>query len=50
MKMEHTMRAPAEATVGAIHAAEGDVVGQRALLLSFAKADDEQPPAAAAAA
>ena len=40
MKMEHTMKAPADATVKGIHAKEGEVVGQRALLLSF-----EAPPA-----
>ena len=44
MKMEHTMKAPADAVVKAVGAKEGDVVGQKALLLSF-----EQPEAAAAA-
>ena len=39
MKMEHTMRATADAVVGSIHAAEGDVVSQRALLLSFEEQD-----------
>jgi len=42
MKMEHTMYAKAESVVGALHAKEGDVVGQRAVLVSFEK------PAAAA--
>jgi len=46
MKMEHTMRAPLDATVGAVHATEGEVVGQRALLLSFA--DDGAETASAA--
>ena len=45
MKMEHTMKAPADVVVAGVHATEGQVVGQRALLLSF-----EEPPAAAAAA
>ena len=44
MKMEHTMKAPADVTIDGVHAAEGDVVAQRALLLSFKAA------AAAAAA
>jgi len=35
MKMEHTMYAKAECVVGSTHAKEGDVVGQRALLVSF---------------
>ena len=35
MKMEHTMKAPADVTVKGVHAAEGDVVGQRVMLLSF---------------
>jgi len=35
MKMEHTMKAPADAVVDAVHGVEGDVVGQRALLVSF---------------
>ena len=45
MKMEHTLKANADAVVAAVHADEGEVVGQKALLLSFG-----QPPAAAAAA
>ena len=44
MKMEHTMKAPADGVVAGVHAAEGELVGQRALLLSF------EVPAAAAAA
>ena len=35
MKMEHTLKAATDVTIAAVHAAEGDVVGQRALLLSF---------------
>ena len=35
MKMEHTMKAPNDAVIKGVHAAEGDVVGQRAVLLSF---------------
>ncbi|KAL1514419.1 hypothetical protein AB1Y20_003520 [Prymnesium parvum] len=35
MKMEHTMHAKAQSVVAAIHAKEGDVVPQRALLVSF---------------
>jgi len=44
MKMEHTMNAKADSVVKGLHAKEGDVVSQRALLVSF-----EDPPAAAAA-
>lgn len=44
MKMEHTMKAPADVTIGAVHATEGDVVAQRALLLSF-EADAAAPAA-----
>ena len=35
MKMEHTMKAPADGVVEAVHGKEGDVIGQRALLISF---------------
>lgn len=35
MKMEHTLYAAADATVGALHAAPGDVVAQKALLVTF---------------
>lgn len=45
MKMEHTMKAPADAVVAGVHAVEGEVVGQKALLLSL-----EKPQEAAAAA
>ncbi len=37
MKMEHTIYAAADAVVDGLHAGEGDVVGQKALLLSFKK-------------
>lgn len=37
MKMEHTMKAPADGVVGGVHAAEGAVVDRRALLVSFEK-------------
>ncbi len=47
MKMEHTLKAPTDVVVGGVHAAEGEVVTQRALLLSFKQ---EQEAAAAAAA
>ena len=47
MKMEHTMKAPADATVKGIHAKEGEVVGQRALLLSFDKGEEGAAAAAA---
>ena len=50
MKMEHTMKADTDAIVEGIHASEGDVVGQKALLLSFAQADAVGGEAAAAAA
>ncbi|EOD39331.1 methylcrotonoyl-CoA carboxylase [Emiliania huxleyi CCMP1516] len=36
MKMEHTLVAAAEATVDVLHAAAGDVVAQKALLVTFA--------------
>ena len=36
MKMEHTMKAPADATVATISAQEGEVVSQKAVLISFA--------------
>ena len=39
MKMEHTMKAPADVTIKGVHAAEGEVVGQKALLLSFEAPD-----------
>lgn len=35
MKMEHTLKAPTDVVIGGVHAAEGQVVAQRALLLSF---------------
>ena len=35
MKMEHTMKAPADGIVEEVHGKEGEVVGQRALLISF---------------
>jgi 3-methylcrotonyl-CoA carboxylase alpha subunit len=35
MKMEHTLYAAADATVGALHASAGDVVPQKALLVTF---------------
>eukprot|EP00967_Tisochrysis_lutea_P050438 scaffold62056_cov37-Tisochrysis_lutea.AAC.1 len=35
MKMEHTLYAAADATVKATHAAVGDVVARKALLVSF---------------
>ena len=38
MKMEHTMYAKSEAVVEGIHAKEGDVVAQRAILVSFDQA------------
>jgi len=38
MKMEHTMHAKAPSVVSALHAKEGDVVSQRALLVSFEEA------------
>jgi len=42
MKMEHTLKAPTDVTVRAVHASEGDMVGNRALLLSFhGKAEDK---------
>lgn len=44
MKMEHTMHAAADSVVAGVHATEGDVISQKALLISFEK------PAAAAAA
>lgn len=34
--MEHTLVAAAEATVDVLHAAAGDVVAQKALLVTFA--------------
>mmetsp|Transcript_25712 Transcript_25712/g.81240 ORF Transcript_25712/g.81240 Transcript_25712/m.81240 type:complete len:285 (+) Transcript_25712:1867-2721(+) len=37
MKMEHTLYAAADATVGALHAAPGDVVAQKALLVTFSE-------------
>lgn len=46
MKMEHTMKAPAAATVQGVHAKEGEVVSQRALLLSFAEAEGAAAEAA----
>ena len=39
MKMEHTMKAPTDAIVDKVHGTEGDVVGQRALLVSFKDPD-----------
>ena len=45
MKMEHTMKAPADAVVAGIHAKEDDLVGQKGLLISF-----ESPPEASPAA
>jgi len=48
MKMEHTMKALADGTVEGIHASEGDVVGQKALLLSFADSGPKETAAAAA--
>ena len=46
MKMEHTLKAPADVVIAGVHAKEGDVVGQKALLLSF---DTPEEKAAAAA-
>ena len=36
MKMEHTLRASSDAVVDSLHAQEGDVVAQKALLVTFA--------------
>ena len=50
MKMEHTLKAPADVTIKAVHAAEGDVVGQRVVLLSFEEDSESAAEGAAAAA
>ena len=39
MKMEHTLKAPAEVVVKGVHANEGDLVGQKAMLISFEEAE-----------
>ena len=39
MKMEHTLKAPAEVVVKGVHATEGDLVGQKAMLISFEEAE-----------
>ena len=49
MKMEHTMKAPADAVVAGVHAKEGDVVGNKALLLSFETPPEASTEAASAA-
>ena len=42
MKMEHTLYAAADAVVDAVHAAAGEVVSRKALLVSFAKEEETQ--------
>jgi len=39
MKMEHTLNAESGATVAEVHSREGDLVGHKALLVSFAKTE-----------
>ncbi|MBF0334410.1 MAG: acetyl-CoA carboxylase biotin carboxyl carrier protein subunit, partial [Alphaproteobacteria bacterium] len=39
MKMEHTIRAPADGTVTAVHFAAGDQVSEAAELLAFEAAE-----------
>ena len=39
MKMEHTLHAAADAVVAAVHGQPGDVVPQKALLVSFEKGE-----------